>query len=108
MIVVTREKPDLDVTAAFAEAADRACGCGRTSKGIDRHVGAATGQLTDPVEDFLGLACVDQRGRAYFLGKIERLGVDVNSDDLGPEGAGDHDGGQTDATAAVHGDPLTG
>ena len=34
-IVVTREEPDLDVTAAFAEALNRVCCGGRTAEGID-------------------------------------------------------------------------
>ena len=34
--------------------------------------------------------------------------MDVDRDDVGARGGGDHDGGQAHAAAAVHGDPLAG
>ena len=67
---------------------------------------AAAGQLAHGL-DRVGLAArVDAVHRADRLGQCQRLVVDVHADDVGPHGAGDHDGRKPHAAAAVHDHPL--
>jgi len=76
-------------------------------QGIQRNVGAAVGDVDDGLCD-VDTICVDRRRRAQRLGERQGLVRDIDGDNSGAHRSRDHHGRQTDAAAAVHGDPLPG
>ncbi|MEY3174555.1 MAG: hypothetical protein RLZZ436_2469, partial [Planctomycetota bacterium] len=97
----------LHVSAAFAEAADGIPAGAATAECIEGNVSAACGELLD---GFYGVCefRVDDVGGSAASSSVETVVADVDGDDLGAEGATDHDSRQTDTAAAMHGQPFSG
>ncbi len=70
-------------------------------------MGATAGDFPHSFGDIASLR-VDRGRRADGSGEFKFLVGDVDGDDIGAEGVGDHDGRQADAAAAVHRHPLPG
>ena len=105
--LVGKHQADLDVSPSFSEAEDGVeAGLGM-AEGIDREVGAATGGGEDGIRDAVGLAGINRCRRSESGGKLQLLAGDVDSDDASAKGAGNHYGGQANASATVYGHPLS-
>ena len=67
---------------------------------------AAAGDLLDRFDHIRLLRGVDRRRGAELPCKIQLVVSEVDGHDIGAHGAGDHDGGEADATTAMHRHPL--
>ena len=85
---------------------------GGAAERVEGQRAPAAGRLADADGHVAGgvhrVAAVQDRGAAPRPGQLQRLGPDVDGDDPGAGGRGDHHGRQPDAAAAVHGHPLPG
>ena len=77
-----------------------------TPKGIDREVGPAPGRVTDGFWNVVYLSGIDRAAGTDLVGESESLVVNIDGDDPGPGGAGNHDGREAHAAATVDGDPV--
>ena len=75
---------------------------------VQRNVRPAVGSLDHGGDHVRDLGRVDDHPRAERASKPELVFGDVDRHDVRTHGVSDHDGGEADAAATVHGDPFTG